>query len=203
VSFSWGGEVAVSESVVSILSYLATASFAAGVGHFFTARHYRNKKRYEFSERRLNELYGPLLSRIEQLGADGRLRFEISQARSDAWKDNCDRAPSPFLRHEEAFEPYKTSIDYENRRFRESMELYEEMLSLLHTKRHLAFDSTLGHYEQFFRFVELWRRWLDDAIPWEAIQKVETPEEELHPFYADVRTHHSALVRHLSGDRQH
>ena len=192
----------VPDSVVSILSYVATASFAAGIGHLFTARHYRKQKRYEFSERRLNELYAPLLSRIEQLRSDGKLRVDIFHAKDEAWQEKCKRAPDPFLGHEDAFALYQKSIDYENHHFRETMKLYDEMLSILNTKRHLAFRSTLGFYDLLFRFVELWRRWLDEAIPGEAIEKLDVPEEELQPFYDDVEARHTTLVRQLSGDRK-
>lgn len=192
----------VPESVVSILSYVATASFAAGIGYLFTARHYRKQKRYEFSERRLNELYAPLLSRIEQLRSDGQLRVDMFRAKDEAWKEKCKRAPEPFLEHEDAFAPYQKSIDYENRHFRETMKLYDEMLSILNTKRSLAFRSTLSFYDLLFRFAELWRRWLDEAIPGEAIEKLDVPEEELQPFYDDVEARHTALVRQLSGDHR-
>jgi len=192
----------VPETLLSILKYIGTGFFAALIGHYFTARHYRKRKTYEFAERRLDELYGPLCSRLGQLRADGKLKVEIFRAKNEAWKDKCERARAPFLDHEEAFAPYKKSIDYENRHFRESvMPLFDEMLAILNTKRHLAFRSTLGFYDTFYRFVQLWHRWLDDAIPGEAIKRIEVPEEKLQPFYADIEERHAALVKKLSGDR--
>ena len=192
----------VPDTVVSILSYLATASFAAGIGYFFTARHYQKQKRHEFSERRLNEFYAPLLSRIKQLRSDGKLRVDISRARNEAWKGTCARAPVPFQEHEEAFAPYRESIDYENRHFRDMMKLYDEMLSIFNSKRQLAFRSTLDFYDLFFRYVQLWKRWLDDAIPGDAVEKVDISEAELHPFYREIEARHDALVATLSGDRR-
>jgi len=186
-----------------VLKYIGPAVLATLITHYLTARHYRARKTYEFAERRLDELYGPLCSRLKQLKANGELSVAISQARHEAWQDECKRAPTPFLDHERTFEPFKDSIDYENARFREyTMPLFDEMLEILNTKRHLAFPSTLSFFDTFYRFVQLWRRWLDDAIPGEAIERIEVREEELRPFYADIEKKHAALVRRLSGDRK-
>jgi hypothetical protein len=186
----------------SLLAALLSAPLGAALGSAFTAWHFRKRKAYEFTERRLTELYGPLCSRIERLKADGKLKLAISSARGEAWKDKCSRARVPFLDHEEAFAPYGKSIDYENRHFRDAIiPLYDEMLAILDTKRDLAFPSTLTHYDAFYRFVELWHRWLNEAIPGEAIEKIEVREEELQLLYADIETKHAALVRWLSGDR--
>jgi hypothetical protein len=186
-----------------VAAVLLSAPLGAAISYFFTARHFRNRKAYEFAERRLVELYGPLCSRMERLRADGKLGLAISTARNEAWKEKCSHAPVPFLDHEKAFVPYGRSIDYENRHFRDVvMVLYDEMLAILNTKRHLAFQSTLAHYDALYRFVELWHRWLAEAIPGEAIQRIEVPGEELQPLYADMQARHDALARKLSGDRK-
>lgn len=194
----------VLDALVWVLKYVAPAFVAAWIGHYFTARHYRKRKTYEFAQRRLDELYGPLYSCLGQLRADAKLRVAIFRAKDAAWKEKCKRENAPFLDHEEAFEPYAKSIDYENRHFRESViPLYDEMLEILNEKRHLTYPSTLRFYDSFYRFVQLWHRWLDNAIPREAIERIEVPEEKLQPFYSEIETRHAALLRRLSGDRKY
>lgn len=191
------------DALLSTLTHFVTALLAALTGRYFAARHYTRRKTHEFAERRLADLYGPLCSRLMKLKADGALKVAIFQAKNEAWKDKCERAPAPFLDHEKAHEPYKRSIEYENRHFRESvMPLYDEMLKILDDKRHLAFPSTLRFYDTFYRFVQLWHRWLDDAIPGEAIERIDVREEELELFYADIEARHASLVRKLPGDRK-
>lgn len=83
--------------LMSALKYIGTAFLAALIAHYFTARHYRERKIYEFEERRLDELYGPLCSRLEQLkgvresgvkGVRGQvLQINISHARIRIWQD--------------------------------------------------------------------------------------------------------------------
>jgi hypothetical protein len=188
--------------LVSVLTYVIPVSAAAWIGHYFTARHYKKAKTYEFTERRLEELYGPLCSRLEQLRSDGNLKVAIYQAKDAAWKEKCARRGPTSDDHDKAFEPYAKSIDYENRHFREVViPLYDEMLEILNEKRYLAYSSTLTFYDPFYRFVEVWHRWLDDAIPGEAVKRIEVREEELQPFYREIETRHAALVHKLSGDR--
>jgi hypothetical protein len=194
----------VRELVIEALRYIGPAFAGAGITYFFTGRRYKKQEVYDFTKRRLNELYGPLCSRLGQLRASGKMKVAIFQAKDAAWKEKCERRSAPFLDHEEAFEPYAKSNDYENKHFRESViPLYDEMLKILNEKRHLAFPSTLRFYDPFYRFVQLWHRWLDDAIPGEAIKKIEVPEEKLQPFYSEIETKHAALLRRLSGDRKH
>ena len=197
-------EAQVRDIMMSVLTYVVPTLASAGITYFFTARHYRRRKKYEFAERRLNELYGPLCSHVGQLKADSGLRVAIFQAKNEAWQDKCKRSPVPFLNHEKAFAPFRRSIDYENRQFCDAvMPIYDEMLTILNTKRHLAFQSTVAHYDAFCRFVQLWHRRLDDAIPGEAIEKIGVREEELQPFYSEIETRHAALVQRLSGDRRY
>lgn len=193
----------VRDIMISALKYVGPVLASGGITYFFTARHYRKQRTYEFAERRLNELYGPLSSCVGQLAADGRLKLAIYEAKDEAWKDKCKRSPAAFLDNEKAFAPYQASIDYENRHFRDHvMAIYDDMLTVLNTQQHLAFQSTMAYYDAFYRFVQLWHRWLDDAIPGEAIQRIEVSEEELQPFYADIQARHAALVRKLAGDRK-
>jgi hypothetical protein len=125
----------------------------------------------------------------------------IFQATDAAWKEKCGKRGPVFDDHDKAFEPYAKSIDHENRHFREVViPLYDEMLEILNEKRHLAYPSTLSSYDSFYRFVEVWHRWLDDAIPGEAVKRIEVPEEELQPFYREIESRHAALVKRLSGD---
>jgi len=178
--------------LISILAVLIT--------YLLTSRHFKNQKAHEFNERRLSDLYSPLLGRIKQIRSDGELRVSISSAKSQAWREKCARHPSPDFDHKKHFEPYKKAMDYENDKFRnETMKLYDEMLGIFRDNRHLAFPSTQSWFSKFSQFVELWHRWLQDAIPAEVLEKVETSEEELLPFYADVERHHNRLVKRLSG----
>lgn len=185
-------------SVKPFVAHGLTAVITAGVTYFFTARHFRRQKRHEFLQRRLDELYGPLYGHIKQVGANAKARLEASRASDKAWREICARHQKPFLDHDKYFEPFKRQIEYENERFKkDDLPAYDAMLSLLKTKNHLAYPSTLQWFDQFTQYVDHWHR----PLAGEVLMQLNISEEPLLDFYAEVEKRCNQLNRELSGDK--
>ena len=191
VSAAWGS---IQPFAVHSLTVIITASTT----FFFTSRHFRRQKRHEFLQRRLNELYGPLLGLIKQVGASAKARLAASRASDNAWREICERHPKPFLDHNDYFEPFERAMEYENERFRkDDLPAYDAMLDLLKEKNHLAYSSTLKWFDQFAQYVDHWHR----PLPREALMELGISEEPLLDFYAEVEKRCNQLKRELSGDK--
>ena len=89
-----------------------------------------------------------------------------------------------MLDHEERFAPFKKIIDYDNEQLRaELVPKYREMLALFTNRYHLADADTRAFYQEFLEFVEIWNRWLAEALPPEVWTKLDHTEERVKPFY--------------------
>lgn len=94
---------------------------------------------------------------------------------------------NPFLDHEKHFEPFMRQIEDENKRFpKYLLPLYDEMVDVFTKNYWLAEDSTKEFYKPFCRYVQLWHRYYDDAIPPRVLEEVQIDEKSLLPFYEDL-----------------
>ena len=84
------------------------------IGHKYAKVQTRTSKSIEFTERRIQEFYSPMVGCLQRVRALADLRSEISAGASTAWKKICDAHPRPFVDHEEYFAPFKASIDFDN-----------------------------------------------------------------------------------------
>ena len=190
--------IAALESIKPFATYVFTVIITAFATYLFTVRHFRKQKRHEFLQRRLDELYGPLLGLIKQVRANAKARLEARIACDKAWHEICGQHPTPFLDHEKYFEPFKRQIEYENERFqKEDLPAYDAMLDLLKKKNHLAYPSTLEWFDQFTQYVDHWHR----PLPAEALMELGISEEQLLAFYAEVERQCNQLIKELSGDK--
>lgn len=155
----------------------------------FAVNQARTKRNADLIERQLLEFYSPIWGCIKRIHAQGELRVEISQASNTAWQKVCERSPKPFLNHEEEFAPYKKLIDYDNEQLSsEVIPLYDKALDTFTSQFWLTEESTRQFYEEFYRFVEIWHRYLDRSLPMDALRELEHGEERLKPFYEDIET---------------
>jgi len=129
----------------------------------------------------------------------GELRVQIQTAADAAWRGlaketrrNGVRAPEQFSAEREP--EFKKLIEYDNTQLeRELLPAYRRMVSLFRDNYWLADLDTRGFYQQLVQFVELWERWLADAIPWEVIERLGHSEENLQAFYAHLEEKHDSL----------
>jgi hypothetical protein len=126
------------------------------------------------------------------------LRADISNASSVGRQKVCDRSPKPFLNHDEEFKPYKALIEYDNEKLSsEVMPLYDKSLEIFTSKFWLSEDSTRPHYEELYRFIEIWRRYLDGSLPMDALSELDHSEERLKPFYNEIEKNMIELNNNL------
>lgn len=194
---SAGAEVvkAFAQPAVSLL----IAILGAIVGYKFALRRFRKERRLDFVRDQVTLLYSPLVGCIKRIRASSELRVELSGACDTAWRRICDENAKPFLDHEKHFEPFKRQIEDENARFpKYLLPLYDQMVDTFTKHYWLAEPSTRVHYKPFCRFVELWHRNLDDAIPPRVLEELHIEEAPLVPFYDDIESHQNRLRDELS-----
>ena len=65
-------------------------------------------------------------------------------------------------------------IDWDNTKLQEELlPAYRQMLDLFRENYWLAKPETRDHYPTLVEFVEVWNRWLDDALPREVLERLE------------------------------
>lgn len=155
----------------------------------FAVNQARTKRKTDLIERQLFEFYSPIWGCIKRIHAQGKLRAEISHASNAAWQKVCERSPKPFHNHKEEFAPYKNLIEYDNEQLTsEVIPLYDKALEIFTSQFWLSEESTRQYYEEFYRFVEIWHRYLNRSLPMDALRELEHDEEKLKPFYDDIET---------------
>lgn len=185
--------------IINVVDAILSAVVATSVTYIFTSRHFRKKKWHEFDQRRLDEFYGPMLRQIKQVMADAENYIRVSDACERAWREICERQPSPFSDHDKYFEPFQKELDYENERFRkEDIPALDKMLKLFESKGYLAYPSTEKLFPEFLQYVDQWHR----PLPYEVLKKLDLSAEPLAKLYADVEAHVDDLKYKLSGEKR-
>jgi len=158
----------------------------------------RNKRITDLIERQITEFYSPIWGCVRKIRAQGKLRAELSEASNIAWKKICDNAPKPFTSHKEEFEPFKRLIDYENLQLNdEVMPLYDQIVNTFTSKYWLSEESTRQYYENYYRFVDIWHRYLNKTIPMETLMEIEHSEKAMEPFYKNIEKTLNSLKQKL------
>jgi len=164
----------------------------------FAVNQARTKRNTDLIEKQLLEFYSPIWGCIKRIHAQGELRAEISQASNTAWQKLCERSPKPFLKHDEEFKPYQKLIEYDNEQLTsEVIPLYDKALEIFTTQFWLSEESTRQYYEEFYRFVEIWHRYLNRSLPMDVLKEIEHGEEKLKPFYNDIEANIMELKKKL------
>ena len=118
------------------------------------------KKKIDFYEKQINELYSPLLGLRKDIQAKSELRLKISKAADISWKEICEKHSKPFFDHEEYFEPFDKIINYDNKQLTDDLlPQYREMQKIIKEKMGLALSETRNWYIELTNFIELWNRW--------------------------------------------
>jgi hypothetical protein len=146
--------------------------------------------RNAFIQKQLSEFYSPIAGYRKRVRAKSELRGKVSAAADKAWRETCtpySDAKKPMLNHEELYAPYGKIIEYDNNQLREElMPLYRKILDLFTDKYWLADEDTRAYYQSFLEFVEIWERYLAEALPGDVIRKLGHSEENALPFYEHV-----------------
>lgn len=172
---------------VTLPAVIAIVGTLAGgfLGHRYATHQTRTAKSIDFAERRVRELYSPMVGYIRKVHALSALRKEISDASNAAWWKICEQHPVPFLDHEKYFEPFRATIEYDNNQmYAEILPAYDKMVEVFTQNYWLASTNVQEHYAELCGFVELWHRYKERSIPMETLQELAHTEARLHQLYS-------------------
>ena len=180
--------------------------FSALVGglvvYVFGIRKLSIELRNAFIQKQLSEFYSPIAGYRKRIRAKSEVREKVSTAANEAWKETCapySEAKQPMHNHEELYAPYGKIIEYDNKQLREElMPLYRKILDLFTDKYWLADDETRAYYQGFVEFIEIWERYLSEALPGDVIRKLGHSENNVLPFYEHVEQKLSALQEEIN-----
>lgn len=184
-------------TIPSLCALLAVV-LGAWLAYRFAIRRLRLEKRLGFVKQQIEHFYSPMIGSIKRIRASSELRVKLSVACNTAWQKIYEEQSAPFEDHEDHFEPFKRQIEDENKRFpKYLLPLYDHMLDVFTKNYWLAEGSTKEFYKPFFRYVDLWHRYLDNAIPPRIFEEITIEEEPLVPFYKDLESNLSRLKNEL------
>ncbi len=193
-------------NVESVLIPLITALAGLGgvwLGGWLSDRRERNKQHTEFVERRLAELYGPLLSLHKEIRARSELRLKIettvdAQHMTDLFEAVARDRDLVQRVTDEHIPGLLTMIRDEDKTFADVlMPLYRQMLATFREKMWLAEPETRGYCSALIEFVDVWERILRKAMPREVAPAIGHTEQNLQPFYRHLEEMHDRLRNSL------
>lgn len=195
----------VVELIASIIIPAAAGLGGVILGAYLTAWNERKRRRADFIEKQLQELYAPLLSIRKHVRALSELRVRVATVSGSVWQELCsdarERGGALALQEltAERSSAFNAIIEYENEQWKsELLPSYEQMLTIFREKFWLAEDSTREHFQNLIVYIELWNRALNKTIPGEVIAKLGVREAELEPLYSDLEQTFRALRNKLS-----
>jgi hypothetical protein len=197
--------MSIVESIASIVIPAAAGLGGVTLGAFLTAWNDRRRRRLDFIEKQLQELYAPLLSIRKHVRALSELRVRVATVSGNVWEELCTDARKrggaqalQELRAERS-SAFNAIIEHENEQWKsELLPSYKQMLTIFREKFWLAEDSTREHFQKLIVYIELWERALNRTIPGEVIAQLDVREAELEPLYSDLEQTFRALRSKLS-----
>jgi len=188
------------------LPIISAASGLGGVflGGWLSSRNEQRKRRLDFVEMQLQELYSPLLSIRKQLRTLSELRVRVGTEAVAAWQELCAEArefgPAALTKlSAERSADWDAITHYENEQWKnELLPRYKQMLEIFREKFWLAENSTREQFQKLIVYIELWDRALNKTIPGEVIARLGVRETELEPLYGDLERTFERLRAKLS-----
>lgn len=169
------------------------------IGAWLTGRRDKKQHRLLFIEQQLKEFYSPMLGLRKEIIMRSELRLKIHDAAGAAWQELCEQAKESGdealgLVSLKRSPEFKKIIDYDNKQLQEELlPAYRQMVELFRTKLWLAESDTQIYYQLLTEFIELWERWLSEAIPSEVMNLLGHTEDQLKPFYKHIQEKHDKL----------
>lgn len=202
-------QIALLNNLIDMLKIVLPSLFTmlvawrgANLAYQYTIKQIKYKNHKDFIKKQITEFYSPMLGYKKRIRASGELRVELGHASGEAWRKLCERQPQPFLDSDKYYSPFKKMIDYENEKFpKDLLPLYDKMEKLFTENYWLANSDTKEYYGPFCRYVELWHRDYDGAIPNEVHDIVKIEEEPLNPFYENLETTLEQLTAEISNKK--
>lgn len=175
---------------------LLTISAVSALGSVFlwawsSDRIDQRRRRRNFIEKQVQELYSPLLNIRRQVRALSELRERATA--EGVWEELCHEAserggPEALQRlSAERSTVFEVIVHDKNDQWkRELLPCYKAMLQIFQEKIWLAEETTRERFQKLTVYVELWERGLNRGIPVEVIARRNVREAELLPLYEDL-----------------
>jgi hypothetical protein len=189
------------------LPLISAASGLGGVflGAWLTGRNDQRKRKVDFAEKQLRELYSPLLSIRKQIKTLSELRVRVGTEAGGVWEELCREArerggPEALREMTERRRPdFDAIIDYENEQWKNDLlPCYKQMLEIFREKFWLAENSTREQFQKLIVYIELWERTLGKTIPGDVVARLGVREAELAPLYDDIEQTFQSLRAKLA-----
>jgi hypothetical protein len=189
----WG----IAQSLITALAGLG----GVGVGAWMTGRNQKKERKNARIKEQLQDFYSPLLALRAEIKAKSEFRLKVRNAAGSAWTEKFggQRTPERLQDISERDGPdYDRIIDYDNKQLeKELIPQYRKMIDCFSTHLWLANPSTLSHYGALVEYVEVWNRYLANAIPGEVVRAIGIEEKMLYPLYEDLQHNFDALNAEL------
>lgn len=194
---------------------IAAGAGLAGVtiGAYLTGRNQKRERQCKRISEQLSGFYGPMLALRTQMLSQSELGQKISSEAGEAWQEMVKRVyegSNDFMKidrverlTQQRWPAFEKLTDYGNRQLvEEIIPSYRKMIELFTSRLHLAEPSTIAHFPALLEFVEVWNRWLNEALPVEVLGLMNHTEEAIMPFYDDLLANFTRMQRELSERRR-
>jgi hypothetical protein len=177
------------------LPLISAASGLGGVflGAWLSGRNEQRRRRIDFVEKPLQELYSPLLGLRKHVSALSELRVRVATEAGGVWAELCAEARAQGGAEAlkkltaERSASFNAIVEHENFQWRnELFPCYKQMLQIFREKFWLAESSTREQFQKLIVYIELWDRSLNETIPGEVVARLGVREAELMPLYEDL-----------------
>ena len=175
---------------------LAMISAVSSLGGVFlwawlSNRNEQRRRRRNFIEKQVQELYSPLLNIRQQVRALSELRERV--AAEEVWKElrpeARERGGGEAVQRlsVERSTGLQAIVHEKNDQWKkELLPCYKAMLQIFQEKIWLAEETTRERFQKLSVYVELWERGLNRAIPVEVVAWLNVRETDLVPLYEDL-----------------
>ena len=169
------------------------------VGAWLSGRRDRSQRRLAFVEKQLSDFYSPMLGIREEIASVSLLRMRIQEEAQKAWRDLTEKSRMPghldsdpeWAKREEEF---NRILQFDNDKLtKELLPAYRRMANLFRDNYWLAEKDTRLFYPAVLAFVEIWERWMANALPVEVWRRLDHSENHLLGFYANIASSHDRL----------
>ena len=137
----------------------------------------------------MRHFYSPLLGLRAEIQMRSELRERLHAHADAEWQRLCrdarDRGgPDALLKLEQdRWKEFGSLIEYDNKQLVEQLiPAYRQMVRTFRDDFWLADVDTRSHFRALLEFVEIWERWLVQAVPHEVIRAVGHGESALRMF---------------------
>jgi len=169
------------------------------IGAWLSSRRDRSQKRLAFVERQLTDFYSPMLGIREEIAALSLLRMRIHEEADKAWRELGERqrirgmaGPDPEWTNRE--DEFDRIIQFDKEKLtKELLPAYRKMADLFRNNYWLAEKETRDFYPAVLGFVEIWERWIANALPVEVWRRLDHSESNLRGFYEHITWCHDRL----------